>query len=70
MAFLKIFQLIIAVALILAVLLQNKGAGLGGLFGGSNNVYSSKRGLDKILFIITIVLVITFFVVSLSITIF
>lgn len=58
-------QLILAIVLIVAVLLQQKGTGLSGVFGGSGNVYSTKRGLDKILHYITIGTVVIFFIVSL-----
>lgn len=57
-------QLILAIVLIVTVLLQQKGTGLSGVFGGSGNVYSTKRGLDKILHYITIGTVVTFFVIS------
>ena len=67
MDFLQIVQIIIAISLIVVILLQNKGAGLGSMFGGSNNVYLAKRGLDNILFWATIGLTIAFFGVSLAI---
>jgi len=57
-------QLILAIILIVAVLLQQKGTGLSGVFGGSGNVYSTKRGLDKILHYITVGTVVAFFVIS------
>lgn len=44
----------------LAILLQAKGAGLGAVFGGEGNVYRTKRGAEKVLFIATIVLAIIF----------
>jgi len=52
----------IAVLLIVSVLLQQKGAGLGSIFGGGGegNVYRTKRGLEKKIFIATIVLSILF----------
>ena len=56
-----IVQLVLAVALIVVVLLQQKGSGLGAAFGGSSNVYSTKRGVDKVLFHATIVISILFF---------
>ncbi|MDD4332537.1 MAG: preprotein translocase subunit SecG [Patescibacteria group bacterium] len=62
---LKIVQIISAVGLMLAILLQNKGAGLSGIFGGNDNVFRTKRGLDKTLFQATIVIAIIFFAVSL-----
>ncbi|MFH1292450.1 MAG: preprotein translocase subunit SecG [bacterium] len=60
----NIIQFILAVALIAVVLLQQKGAGLGGVFGGSSNIYSTKRGVDKILHYATIVIVVIFFLTS------
>jgi preprotein translocase subunit SecG len=67
MFLLKILQLITAILLMLSILLQNKGASLSGVFGGSGNVYLSKRGFDKVLFYATIVLAAIFFTVSLVI---
>ncbi len=61
----NILQIILAVIMILIVLIQQKGTGLSGVFGGSSNVYSTKRGIDKILHYSTIVVSILFFVLSL-----
>lgn len=55
-----IAQIIISVLLIAAILLQNRGAGLGSVFGGSGGIYRTKRGLEKMLFTGTIILVILF----------
>ncbi len=63
----KVGQIIIAVLLTVAILLQNRGAGLGGVFGGGGGVYLTKRGLEKKLFIATIVLAVIFILLSLSI---
>ncbi|MFA4941386.1 MAG: preprotein translocase subunit SecG [Patescibacteria group bacterium] len=65
MKLIQIGQIIIAVLLILVILMQNRGSGLSGIFGGSNNVYMTKRGMEKTLFTTTIVLSIIFFVISL-----
>lgn len=66
MKLISIFQMIIAVVLITVILLQNKGAGLSGIFGGSGgNVYQTKRGLEKNLFTATIVTAILFVLISL-----
>lgn len=62
---LNIIQLALAVILVLVILLQQKGTGLSGIFGGSGNIYSTKRGLDKILHYITIVAATIFFIISL-----
>jgi protein translocase SecG subunit len=54
---LPIIQIVIAIALIIAVLLQGKGAGLSDVFGGSGGaIHQTKRGMDKFLHIATIVL--------------
>jgi preprotein translocase subunit SecG len=66
MFLLKIVQLISALLLTVSILLQNKGASLSGIFGGSGNVYMSKRGFDKILFYSSIVFSVIFFAVSLA----
>lgn len=58
---LDIIQIILAAVLIIAVLLQNRGSGLGAAFGGESNVYRTKRGLEKVLFRLTIVIAIIFF---------
>ncbi|MCK4919322.1 MAG: preprotein translocase subunit SecG [Candidatus Pacebacteria bacterium] len=57
---LGIVQIIISVLLVLAILLQNRGAGLSETFGGSGNVYQTKRGFDKFLFSATVILAILF----------
>ena len=66
MKIIQIAQLVIAILLIVSILLQNRGAGLSGIFGGSDNVYRTKRGVEKFLFISTIVIGILFVVVALS----
>jgi preprotein translocase subunit SecG len=63
--YLQIVQLIVSICLIVAVLLQVKGRGLGGLFGGSDaGIYKTRRGAEKTLFNLTIGLVVLFFVFS------
>ena len=63
----KIAQLIVAIFLIIAILMQNRGTGLGDIFGGTGGVYLTKRGLEKKLFIATIVLAAIFILLSLSV---
>lgn len=62
--YLYIAQIIIAVALIVVSLLQVKGGGLGGIFGQADTVYRTKRGVEKVLFQLTIVLVVIFVILS------
>ncbi|MEA3398575.1 MAG: preprotein translocase subunit SecG [Patescibacteria group bacterium] len=66
MKILNIIQIIIAIALMLVILLQNKGSGLSGIFGGGGDIFQTKRGMEKKLFYATIVISILFFVVSLA----
>ena len=53
-------QIAVALLLTAAILLQQKGTGLGSAFGGSGQMYRSKRGVEKSLFIATIVLAVLF----------
>lgn len=66
MKLLQIAQIVIAILLILAILLQNRGAGVSGIFGGGGDVYRTKRGIEKTLFIATIVLAVIFFGIALA----
>ena len=66
MDILKIIQIVISVLLIISILLQSRGAGLGGVFGGSGSVFLTKRGIEKKLFIFTIILAVLFFAISLA----
>lgn len=58
-------QMILAVALIAAILLQQRGTGLGGAFGGEITAYRSRRGIERTLFRLTILLAVLFVVFSL-----
>lgn len=60
LAFLNILTIVSAVLIVLVVLIQNQGSGLGDAFGGGGNVYRSKRGFERGLFIFTIILGVIF----------
>lgn len=62
---LQIIQIILSITLIVLVLLQAKGGGLGSIFGGDGGVYRTRRGLEKTLYQATIALSVLFFVISL-----
>ena len=62
---LVIAQIVLAVALTASVLFQVKGGGLGGIFGQPDTVYRTKRGAEKVLFQLTIVLIVLLAAVSL-----
>ena len=53
---LLVFMMFISVSLIAVILLQKKGSGLGSVFGGTSEAYRSKRGAEKILYYLTIIL--------------
>ena len=64
--FLDIALIITSVALIISVMLQSKGAGLGGLTGAdTGGVYTARRGIERTLFRLTIVLAVLFVLFSL-----
>jgi preprotein translocase subunit SecG len=63
---LGIGQMIVAIALIASILLQARGAGLGAAFGGDSSVYRSRRGIEKRLFQITIMLAVLFVLFSVA----
>ncbi len=62
--YLNVAQIVLSVALILVVLFQVRGGGLGGIFGQPGTVYRTRRGVEKILFQLTIILVVVFLVIS------
>lgn len=66
MNYLDIIQIAAAILLMVAILLQSRGASVGGVFGGGGAVYQTKRGLEKKLFIATIILSIIFFGAALA----
>ncbi len=56
---LQIVQIILSVALVIVIVLQGKGSGLGSLLGGNDSglgITKTRRGLEKTLYQITIVL--------------
>lgn len=61
----NIIQVILSVLLIIAILLQQRGGGLSSVFGGDGGVYRTRRGLEKIIFIATIVLAVLFILAAL-----
>lgn len=60
----NIAQIILSTALVMAILLQVHGGGLGGIFGQADTVYRTKRGVEKMLFQLTVGLVVLFVVIS------
>lgn len=61
---LSAIQIILGALLILLIVLQSKGTGMGTAFGGDMGFYGTKRGAEKMLFVLTIIISIVFFVLS------
>jgi len=69
--YLQIALIITSIALIVSIVLQNKGVGLGGLTGqDAGSVFSARRGIEKVLFNITIILAVVFIALVLTTIIF
>jgi preprotein translocase subunit SecG len=65
--YLDIALIVTSIALIASVILQSKGAGLGGLTGAdTGGIFTARRGIEKTLFRVTIVLSVVFFVLCLA----
>ena len=65
--YIDIALIITSIALVISVILQSKGAGLGGLTGAeSGGVYSVRRGIERTLFYVTIGLSVLFFILAIA----
>lgn len=64
--YLHIAEVMISVLLIISILLQSRGSGLGSIMGGQGNVFSARRGIEKTLFYATIILSVLFFGLALA----
>jgi preprotein translocase subunit SecG len=64
--FLSIGQIVVGLALMAAILLQARGTGLSGTFGGDSAVYRSRRGVERRLWQFTIILIVLFVLFSLA----
>lgn len=62
--YLYIAQILVSIMLILVILLQVRGGGLGGIFGQPETVFRTRKGVEKVLFQLTIVLVILFILIA------
>ena len=68
--YLDIALIILSLLLILSVILQSKGAGLGGLTGAdAGSVFTARRGVERTLFWTTIILSAVFFVLVITLLI-
>ena len=64
-SFLLVLNIILSVLIIVFILIQGKGAGLGSAWGGGGEMFQTRRGMEKIILWLTMVFIVIFFVVSL-----
>jgi preprotein translocase subunit SecG len=66
--YLDLAIIVLSITLIVIIVLQSRGAGLGGLGGGDYGGYGyhARRGVERMLFNLTIVLSIVFFIITLA----
>ena len=62
----RIAEISVSTLLIISILLQTKGSGLSSVFGGEGNVYTVRRGAERVLFIATIILAVLLFGLALA----
>jgi preprotein translocase subunit SecG len=67
---LNITEIVLSIVLVIAILLQQQGSGLGTMFGNiGGESYRSKRGIEKVFYNLTIILIVLFIVNGLAIAI-
>lgn len=62
-----IAQIILSIIIVISVLLQAQGNGFGSAWGGGGETYHTRRGVEKVVFMITIAAIILFAAVSLAV---
>ena len=63
--FFLISEIVLGISLVVLVVLQSKGTGLGSTFGGDMGFYGTKRGAEKMLFVLTIIVATLFLLTAL-----
>ena len=64
-AVISLIQIVVGILLILVIIIQQKGSGLGSTFGGDFGFYRTKRGAEKLLFLTSFVLSAVFIILAL-----
>ncbi len=59
-------QIVFSIILIALIVLQSKGSGIGSTFGGESGMYRTKRGAERMLFYLTIVIATLFVIATLA----
>ncbi len=65
---LRVVQVILAVFLMILILMQSRGTGLGSVFGGDASVFQTRRGIELTLFKFTIGVAAVFLILSIIVT--
>ncbi len=63
--FILVINIVISILIIALILIQGKGAGLGNAWGGAGEFFQTRRGIEKVILRLTIILIILFFIISL-----
>ncbi|OGD63094.1 preprotein translocase subunit SecG [Candidatus Berkelbacteria bacterium RIFCSPLOWO2_01_FULL_50_28] len=64
--FLQVTLIVSGILLIISILLQHRGSGLGGAFGGESTSYRSRRGIESLLYRLTILSAAVFLVAAIA----
>ncbi len=64
-SFFLILNIVLSVLIIIFILIQGKGAGLGSAWGGGGEMFQTRRGMEKITLWLTMTFIVIFFIVSL-----
>lgn len=61
---LLLINIVVSIAITVLILIQGRGGGLGGAWGGGGETFHTRRGIDKITLRLTIILIVVFFLIS------
>jgi len=64
-SFLLILNIVLSALIVIFILVQGKGAGLGSAWGGGGEMFQTRRGMEKIILWLTMISIVIFFTVSL-----
>lgn len=60
-----VINIILSIIIVVFILIQGKGAGLGSAWGGGGEMFTTRRGVEKVILWLTTIAILVFFVVSL-----
>lgn len=61
---LLIANIVLSILIVIFVLIQGRGAGLGSAWGGGGETFQARRGIEKVTMQVTVVLIVLFFILS------